>query len=83
MKDNNNSKLISALVIGAAAGVALAILANSGQGKKVIADIKDATGKAEQDLKKALSKFEDRLSEGKEYISKLEKKATKFAKSRV
>ena len=79
----NNSKLISALVIGAAAGVALAVLANSGKGKKVIADIKDATGKAEKDLRKALSQFEDRLSEGKEYISKLEKKATKFAKSRV
>jgi gas vesicle protein len=79
----NNSKLISALVIGAAAGVALAILANSNQGKKVIEDIKDATGKAENDLRKALGKFEDRLSEGKDYISKLEKKATKFAKSRI
>lgn len=79
----NNSKLISALIIGAAAGVALAILANTNQGKKVVEDIKDATGKAEKDLKKALSKFEDRLSEGKDYISKLEKKGMKYVKSRT
>ncbi|MEO6916694.1 MAG: YtxH domain-containing protein [Chitinophagaceae bacterium] len=77
----SNSKLVTGLLIGAAAGVALALLANTDQGKKVIEDIKDASGKAEKDLKKALSKFEDRLSEGKEYIGKLEKKAGKFVKS--
>lgn len=81
MKDN--SKLVLGLLVGAIGGVALALLINSDQGQKVIEDLKDATGKAEKDLKKALSKFEDRLSESRDYIGQLEKKGRKFVKSHV
>ena len=77
MKD---SKLLIGLIIGAVAGAALAIFINSDEGQKIVDDIKDATGKAEKDLKKAISRFEDKLGKGREYAMDLEKKAGKFIK---
>jgi len=85
MKDN--SKLIFGLLIGAIAGAAIAVFISSDKGQEIIEDIKDATGKAEKDFKKAIDKavdkFEDKISKGKEYAMDLEKKAGKFIKQRT
>ena len=78
MKD---SKLLIGLIIGAVAGAALAVFIASDKGQEIVDEIKDATGKAEKDLKKAISKFEDKLGKGKEYAMDLERKAGKFVKN--
>lgn len=78
MKDN--SKLLSVLLIGAAVGAALALLASSEKGKEIVSDIKDAAGKAEEDIKKAVENFEKKVSKGKEYAGNFEKKAGSFFK---
>jgi gas vesicle protein len=73
MKDN--SKLIFGLLIGAIAGAAISVFISSDKGQEIIDDIKDATGKAEKDFKKAINnavdKFEDKISKGKEYAQDL------------
>ncbi len=78
MKDN--SKLLFGLLIGAIAGAALAAFISSDKGQELVDEIKDATGKAEKDFKKAINKFEDKISKGKEYAMDLEKRAGKFIK---
>ena len=78
MKDN--SKLLFGLLLGAIAGAALAAFISSDKGQELVDEIKDATGKAERDFKKAINKFEDKISKGKEYAMDLEKRAGKFIK---
>jgi len=77
MKD---SRLLTGLLIGALAGAALAVFISSEKGQEVVEEIKDATNKAEKDLKKAISRFEDKLGKGKEYAMDMEKKAGNFIK---
>ena len=76
----NNSNLFVGLLIGAVAGAALAVFFSSEQGQEIIEEIKDATGKAEKDVKKAINRLEDKISQGKEFAMGLEKKAGKFIK---
>ncbi len=45
-----NSKFLAGVIIGAAAGAAIALLINSEAGKEIIAEIKDAAGKAFDDI---------------------------------
>ncbi len=78
MKDN--SKLLFGLLIGAIAGAALAVFISSEEGQEIMDELKDASGKAEKDLRKALGSFEDKISKGKEFATDLEKKAGKFIK---
>jgi gas vesicle protein len=54
-----NSKFLAGLVVGAAAGAAIALLINSEAGKEIIADIKDAAGKAFSDLKEKVMNAAD------------------------
>ena len=80
MKDN--SKFFLGVLVGAIAGAALAVFISSDAGMEVIDEIKDATGKAEKDLKKAISLFEDKINKGKGLAMDMEKKAGKFMKQR-
>jgi hypothetical protein len=90
MKDNSrfiyrkdNSRLVYGLVIGALAGIALAAFISSEKGQEIMEDVKDATGKAGEGLKKNLERFEEKLSKGKEFAMDLEKKAGNFIKQRT
>ncbi len=53
----NNSKFLTGIIVGAAAGAAVTLLLNTESGKKVLADLKDAAGKTLQDLKKAAADY--------------------------
>ena len=86
-----SSALIMGLILGAAAGATLGILLSGGKGKKVLNNIKDAAGRAEKELKNAVSRFEEKISKGKElaqdlekrFAENLEKKASKFMKQKT
>ncbi len=78
-----NSKFIAGLVVGAAAGAAIAILLNSEKGKEIIDDLKTAANKAGDELKDAASRLENELSaiveRGKEYAENLGQQVKEFA----
>ncbi len=46
-----NSKFLAGIIVGAAAGAAIALLLNTESGKKILADLKEAAGKTLNDLK--------------------------------
>jgi len=73
-----SSKFLAGLVIGAAAGAAIAIFLNTEKGKELVADLKSAAGKAGDELKEAAKRFGDELDEvmekGKEYADNLGQK---------
>ncbi|MFT3933257.1 MAG: YtxH domain-containing protein [Chitinophagaceae bacterium] len=55
----DNSKFLAGVIVGAAAGAAIALLLNTESGKKVLSDLKDAAGKTLKDLKDAASDYVD------------------------
>ena len=75
---NNNQKFWSGLIIGAAAGAAIALLLNTDKGKEVLADAKDTAEKLGNDLKLKLEKLDAELKslveKGKEIAEELENK---------
>ena len=75
---NNNQKFWSGLIIGAAAGAAIALLLNTDKGKEVLADAKDTAEKLGNDLKSKLEKLDTELKslveKGKEIAEDLENK---------
>ncbi|MBE7172061.1 MAG: YtxH domain-containing protein [Williamsia sp.] len=81
----NSTSFWIGLAVGAAASAALAIFLQSDQGQDVVDDIKDAAEKAQDELKKAYSSFEDKLDhylhKSKEVSDDIEKKAYKLKKS--
>ncbi len=79
----SNSNLIIGVLIGAVAGAALAVFISSEKGQEIVEEIKDATCKAEKDIKKAIGKVEKKIGKGKEYAQDLEKRAGKFIKQSV
>jgi gas vesicle protein len=78
-----NSKFIAGLLVGAAAGAAIALLLNSEKGKEIINDLKAAASKAGDNLKEAAERFESELSsvveKGKEYAENLGQQVRDFA----
>ena len=53
----DNSKFLAGIIVGAAAGAAIALLLNTESGKKVLADLKAAAGKTLQDLQNAAADY--------------------------
>ena len=77
-----NSKFIAGLLVGAAAGAAIAILLNSEKGKEIIEDLKTAANKAGDELKDAAGRLEADLAavveKGKEYAENLGQQVRDF-----
>lgn len=67
----DKSKLLVGLLIGAAAGAAIALLVSSEKGKEIFEDLKDEAGKTGR---KAIDRFEDKLNKGRELAGSLGKK---------
>jgi gas vesicle protein len=55
----DNSKFLAGIIVGAAAGAAVALLLNTESGKKVLADLKEAAGKTLRDLQNAAAENAD------------------------
>lgn len=73
------NKFVAALVLGAAAGAAVALFLQSEKGKEILSDIKDAAEDAGTNLKSNLKSFEDEMNDlvkkGKKFVEDLEQKA--------
>ena len=76
----NNTGLLISLLIGAAAGAAIAIFFASDEGQELIGDAKDMYGKAEKEIRDAVANLEDKVQQGKDLAASLEKKSGKFFK---
>ena len=78
-----NSKFIAGLLVGAAAGAAIAILLNSEKGKEIISELKNAAEKAGDNLKDAANRLGDELSaivgRGGEYADNISGQVKDFA----
>jgi len=76
-------KFLGGIMLGVAAGVAIALFINSDKGKEIIADVSDAAGGAKDNLKSKLGDFEDQmkdlLKKGKAFVSDIESKVKEFA----
>ncbi len=65
----SNSKFFAGVILGAAAGVALAMFAQSEKGQQVIADIKSAADKAGENLKNKYNDLKDQVTKtGKQFV---------------
>lgn len=68
----SNTKFFAGVILGAAAGVALAMFVNSEKGQEVIADLKSAAGKAGENLKNKYNDLKDQVTDsvqkGKQFV---------------
>jgi len=80
---NPGQKFLGGILLGVAAGVAIALFINSDKGKEIMADVSDAAGEASENLKNKFSDFEkqvkDLLKKGKTFVEEIEGKAKDFA----
>jgi len=76
-------KFLGGILLGVAAGVAIALFVNSDKGKEIIADVSDAAEDAKGNLKNKLGDFEDQMKDllrkGKAFVSDIESKVKEFA----
>ncbi|HEY2726137.1 MAG TPA: YtxH domain-containing protein [Parafilimonas sp.] len=79
---NAAQKFLGGIMLGVAAGVAIALFINSDKGKKIISDVTDAAGDATDNLKNRFSEFEkqakDLLQKGKTFVDDIEGKVKDF-----
>lgn len=79
---SNQSKFIAGLLLGAAAGAAIAYLMTSDRGKEILADLKSAASNAGEEVKAAANEVETEINEalekGKEWVSNLKSNANSF-----
>ena len=79
---NTAQKFLGGIILGVAAGVAIALFINSDKGKEMISDVTDAAGDATDNLKSKFSDFEkqakDLLKKGKTFLDEIEGKVKDF-----
>lgn len=79
---DNKGKFLAGLLLGAAAGAAIAVFLGSDKGKQFVADVKSAAGKAGDEIKSAFNNFEEEVKstvdKGKSFAEDLGKKARDF-----
>jgi gas vesicle protein len=79
----SGQKLLGGIILGVAAGVAIALFVNSDKGKDFIADVSDAAGDASEKLKNKYSDYEDQvkdfISKGKLFLKDMEGKVKDIA----
>ena len=77
------NKFVAGLVIGVAAGAAVALFLQTEKGKEILSDIKDAAEDAGSNLRSNLKNFEsemnDLIKKGKKFVEDLEQKAKNAA----
>jgi len=75
----HSQKFIAGLILGAAAGAAIALFLQTEKGKEMVSDIKDAAANAGDNLKARMQAFDkevsDLLKKGKQFVEDLEHKA--------
>jgi gas vesicle protein len=80
---NAAQKFLGGIILGVAAGVAIALFINSDKGKELISDVTDAAGDATDNLKNRFSEFEkqakDLMTKGKAFVDDIEGKIKDFA----
>ena len=64
---STGQKFLGGIMLGVAAGVAIALFINSDKGKEMLSDVSDAAGDATDSLK---SKFSDFESQAKDLLKK-------------
>ncbi len=79
-----SKKLITGIILGAAAGTLLLMFLQTEKGKELMSDVKDAAGDVEEKFKNKMKNFDqevsDLLRKGKQFVKDLEGK-TKEATS--
>lgn len=90
----NGQKFLGGILLGVAAGVAIALFVNSDKGQELISDVSDAADDAKDNLKSKYSDAKDNLKDkygdlgsqikdwlkkGKEFISDVESKVKDLA----
>ena len=75
----DNQKFLAGIIIGAAAGTAIALFLQTEKGKEIMNDVKGAANSAGDTLKQKLASFDEEISsllkKGKEFVEDLEAKA--------
>ena len=79
----SGQKILGGIILGVAAGVAIALFANSEKGKKLISDVSDAAGEAGESLKNKYAEYEDEvkgfIKKGKSFLKDMEGKVKDIA----
>jgi gas vesicle protein len=80
---NAGQKFLAGILLGVAAGVAIALFINSDKGQEIISDVTDAAGDAKESLKSKFSDLEqhakDLVKKGKSFLEDVQDKAKDFA----
>jgi gas vesicle protein len=78
----SGQKFLGGILLGVAAGVAIALFVNSDKGKEIISDISDAADDAADNLKSKYSdlakQLKDLLKKGKRVLDDVEEKVTEY-----
>lgn len=78
----SSTKFLAGVIVGAAAGVALAMFMNSDKGQELISDIKSAAGKAGDNLRNKFNDLKDQVADtvqkGKQYAQDMSDDAQNF-----